>query len=276
MNNNSSGDQRFFICQYKEIYENNNNLLTSIIQSRNHTLTNENVNMLVNNLINSNNEIMRNIDSLINLNTNANSNNRQQHSARQQNNRQQNNRQSNRNNGQSNLDRATEFVVTNVLRNFLEPIEIYPTSAQIEAATRVARYGDIDSPLNTSCPITLENFNENDRVLIIRHCNHVFSNSGLISWFRSNCRCPVCRYDIRDYVSEYPNNITDMSGNLNVSSSILPSPITNTERRTITNTTNTSNLLNDIFYIDIHDNNTRNNPTVTDLSGNLLRLFFRN
>ncbi len=276
MNNNSSVDQRFFISQYKSIYENNNNLLTSIIQARNHSLSNDTINVLVNNLINSNNEIMRAIDNLLNLNTNANSNNRPQHSARQQNNRQQNNRQSNRNNGQSNLDRATEFVVTNVLRNFLEPIEIYPTSAQIEAATRVARYGDIDSPLNTSCPITLENFNENDRVLIIRHCNHVFSNSGLISWFRSNCRCPVCRYDIRDYVSEYPNNITDMSGNLNVSSSILPSPITNTERRTITNTTNTSNLLNDIFYIDIHDNNTRNNPTVTDLSGNLLRLFFRN
>jgi len=276
MNNNSSVDQRFFISQYKSIYENNNNLLTSIIQARNHSLSNDTINVLVNNLINSNNEIMRAIDNLLNLNTNTNSNNRPQHSARQQNNRQQNNRQSNRNNGQSNLDRATEFVVTNVLRNFLEPIEIYPTSAQIEAATRVARYGDIDSPLNTSCPITLENFNENDRVLIIRHCNHVFSNSGLISWFRSNCRCPVCRYDIRDYVSEYPNNITDMSGNLNVSSSILPSPITNTERRTITNTTNTSNLLNDIFYIDIHDNNTRNNPTVTDLSGNLLRLFFRN
>jgi hypothetical protein len=275
MNNNSSVDQRFFISQYKEIYENNNNLLTSIIQSRNHTLTNENVNMLVNNLINSNNEIMRNIDNLINLNTNANSNNRQQHSARQQNNRQQNNRQSSRNNGQSNLDRATEFVVTNILRNFLEPIEIYPTSAQIETATRVARYGDIVSPLNTSCPITLENFNEDDRVLIIRHCNHVFSNSGLISWFRSNCRCPVCRYDIRNYVSEYPNNTTDMSGNLNVSSSILPSPITNTERRLITNSLNTSNLLNDIFYINIPDNNTRNNPTVTDLSGNLLRLFFR-
>lgn len=273
MNNNYSVDQRFFISQYKQIYENNNNLLTSIIQARNHSLSNETVNLLVNNLINSNNEIMRTIDNLLNLNTNANSNNRPQHSVRQQNNRQQTNRQSSRNNGQSNLDRATEFVVTNILRNFLEPIEIYPTSAQIEAATRVIRYGDIVSPLNTSCPITLENFNEDDRVLIIRHCNHVFSNSGLISWFRSNCRCPVCRYDIRNYVSEYPNNATDISGNLNVSSSILPSPITNTERRTITNT---SNLLNDIFYIDIPDNNTRNNTTVTDLSGNLLRLFFRN
>lgn len=275
MNNNSSVDQRFFISQYKEIYENNNKLLTSIIQSRNHSLSNETVNLLVNNLINSNNEIMRTIDNLLNLNTNANSNNRPQHSVRQQNNRQQTNRQGSRNNGQSNLDRATEFVVTNILRNFLEPIEIYPTSAQIETATRVARYGDIVSPLNTSCPITLENFNEDDRVLIIRHCNHVFSNSGLISWFRSNCRCPVCRYDIRNYVSEYPNNTTDMSGNLNVSSSILPSPITNTERRLITNSLNTSNLLNDIFYINIPDNNTRNNPTVTDLSGNLLRLFFR-
>jgi hypothetical protein len=273
MNNNSSVDQRFFISQYKSIYENNNNLLTSIIQARNHSLSNDTINVLVNNLINSNNEIMRAIDNLLNLNTNANSNNRPQHSARQQNNRQQNNRQSNRNNGQSNLDRATEFVVTNVLRNFLEPIEIYPTSAQIEAATRVARYGDIDSPLNTSCPITLENFNENDRVLIIRHCNHVFSNSGLISWFRSNCRCPVCRYDIRDYVSEYPNNITDISGNSNVSSSILPSPINNTERRTITTA---QNLLTDIFYIDIPDNNTRNNLNATDLSGNLLRFFLRN
>jgi len=272
MNNNLSLDQRFIISQFKEMYENNNALLTSVMRMTNNNFSNETVNVLINNLINSNNEIMRNIMNLLNYNNNLNTNNRQPNSIRHQNNRNQGTRQHYRNNEQSNLDRATESVVTNILRSFLEPIDIYPTSAQIETATRVARYGDIVSPLNTACPITLENFNEDDRVLIIRHCNHIFSNSGLNSWFRSNCRCPVCRYDIRNYVSEYPNNTTDMSGNLNISSSILPSLINNSERRI--NPT-TSNLLTDVLYLDMSDNNTRNNSNATDSSDNLLRLIFR-
>ena len=38
-------------------------------------------------------------------------------------------------------------------------------------------------------------------VTVIRFCGHIFSTGSLNTWFTTNCRCPVCRYDIRNYNS---------------------------------------------------------------------------
>jgi len=84
------------------------------------------------------------------------------------------------------------------LQSFFQPIEVFPSQIQIETATRIARYADIVNPNNTSCPISLTPFNDNDNVTVIRHCGHIFNSVELTTWFRSNCRCPVCRYDIRN------------------------------------------------------------------------------
>jgi len=89
--------------------------------------------------------------------------------------------------------------ITQLLQNFLNPIEIYPTQAQIETATRRVYYRDISRPSSTQCPISMEEFNDSDLVTVIRHCGHIFHTEHLDRWFRTNCRCPVCRYDIRDY-----------------------------------------------------------------------------
>jgi len=130
-----------------------------------------------------------------------------------------------------------------LLQNFFEPIEIYPTQTQIENATRVVLYGDIVNPNNTSCPISLEPFNDNNTVSIIRHCGHIFHTNELLSWFNSNCRCPVCRYDIRD---SNASNVNPLS-NVNQSPTVNRSP-TVTERNT--NTTDVSgNLIHNITDI---------------------------
>lgn len=94
----------------------------------------------------------------------------------------------------------------NVFQDFFNPVEVYPTPAQIEAATRRVRYSDITRPINTSCPISMEDFEDNDNVTVIRECGHIFNTEHLSNWFRTNCRCPVCRYDIR----EYSNGSTSM------------------------------------------------------------------
>jgi len=91
--------------------------------------------------------------------------------------------------------------LASTIGNFLDPIVIYPTQTQIELATRNVRYCDIVTPLNLSCPISLETFNDNDMVTVIRFCGHIFSTASLNTWFTTNCRCPVCRYDIRNYNS---------------------------------------------------------------------------
>jgi len=111
-------------------------------------------------------------------------------------------------------------------QRFFDPVVIYPTSSQIETATRRVLYRDIATPINSSCPISMDTFNDNETVTIIRQCGHIFNSVELTTWFQSNCRCPVCRYDIRNFnrnISSLSNQersstindlIHDTSGNI--------------------------------------------------------------
>lgn len=101
--------------------------------------------------------------------------------------------------------------ITTELDDFFLPVEISPTTLQIETATINICYRTISSPLNASCPITLEPFTENEIVTMIRFCNHIFKPGQINSWFQRNCRCPVCRYDIRNYLPEISNYDSDHS-----------------------------------------------------------------
>ena len=86
------------------------------------------------------------------------------------------------------------------LSNFYDNVPVYPTTEQIARGTRRLLYSNIEEPLNVSCPITLERFESDTEVLQILGCSHVFNPTSLQQWFQSNVRCPICRYDIRDYV----------------------------------------------------------------------------
>jgi len=92
--------------------------------------------------------------------------------------------------------------INHLFQTFMNPVDVFPTIEQIETATRAVRYGDIVRPNNSSCPISLDTFNEDDNVTIIRQCGHIFKIESLNIWFQNNCACPVCRYDIREYVQE--------------------------------------------------------------------------
>ena len=115
--------------------------------------------------------------------------------------------------------------LADLYQRFFDPIVIYPTASQIETATRRVLYRDIAAPINNSCPISMDTFNDNETVTIIRHCGHIFNIDELATWFQSNCRCPVCRYDIRNFNrnisslsnqernNSIPDLIHDISGN---------------------------------------------------------------
>jgi hypothetical protein len=81
---------------------------------------------------------------------------------------------------------------------FSEPVVVRPTNAQITNATRTFNYS-ADLSNNIRCPITLEEFQEHDVVCEIKQCRHLFKQESIMDWFQRNVRCPVCRYDIRDY-----------------------------------------------------------------------------
>jgi hypothetical protein len=108
------------------------------------------------------------------------------------------------------LGRATEIytnlfqdTVTNTLDHILPTVfanvTVRPSEEQIQLATRTFDYHDNEG-VNSRCPITLEDFQMNEPVCQIIHCGHTFKPLAIQNWFRQNVRCPVCRYDIRDYV----------------------------------------------------------------------------
>jgi len=88
----------------------------------------------------------------------------------------------------------------NILNTFFLNIPVLPTRDEINRAVNNCLYSSIENPSNTSCPISLTRFEDNDEVSVIRYCNHVFKKEELESWFQENTRCPLCRYDIRTYV----------------------------------------------------------------------------
>jgi len=110
-------------------------------------------------------------------------------------------------------------------------VVVRPTEQQILNATRLFEYTDDMTDINNRCPITLEDFQENETVCQIKHCRHTFKEQSLRNWFQNNVRCPVCRYDIRDYVEEgEPIRPTDVIYDLstNTNPSRTPSPTRNT------------------------------------------------
>jgi hypothetical protein len=126
-------------------------------------------------------------------------------------------------------------------------------------------YCNIVSPINRSCPISLENFNDTDMVSIIRYCGHIFHTEHLNRWFTSNCRCPVCRYDIRNYtpsvssingVNEFPQAFS--------TTSTTSTPL-NEERSLPTNLNNSTGRQNTSPYINSFLNNIINDINLQDI-----------
>ena len=93
-------------------------------------------------------------------------------------------------------------LIETFIDEFLNPVSTAPTNEQIQEATRSITYRDITSPVNTSCPISLNVFQEEDVVLQINRCRHNYTPSSLLEWFRSNTHCPLCRIDIRNSVED--------------------------------------------------------------------------
>jgi hypothetical protein len=160
--------------------------------------------------------------------------------------------------------------MTGIMNSFFQPITIRPTSIQIENATSNTVYGEIIDPINTSCPISLETFTDTSEVTMIKHCKHIFSTQSLMSWFNSNCKCPVCRYDIRNYV-DLENNVSVENENTqnesNETSNTTTNSSINTEEtiRNIRNLTDqTSSILESLFQ-----------DALYDLSNNHIQFSFR-
>lgn len=119
-----------------------------------------------------------------------------------------------------------------------EDVVVRPTRNQIDQATELILYDN--SIIHSQCSITLEPFEEGEEICRIRQCSHCFKKTAIMDWFRRNVRCPVCRYDIRDYrveqnipVIEEPEVDEQPSINTNNRYTSRTSPLLNTIQSSI-------------------------------------------
>ena len=107
-----------------------------------------------------------------------------------------------------------EIIVT----PFDSPVRIRPSVRQIRTGTEVLIYSQLSPAVHDvqfRCPIDLLEFSPEDTILRIRHCGHIFREMNLRRHFRRHPRCPICRFDIRDY--------TDLSHNTLMATTITSS-----------------------------------------------------
>jgi hypothetical protein len=91
---------------------------------------------------------------------------------------------------------------------FHAPVPVFPSPAQIQESIRNVTFLSLENPINDACPISLNAFQPFEVVSQIRGCGHLFNRAQLGIWLRTNCRCPVCRFDVRTYVAA--NNLYDL------------------------------------------------------------------
>ena len=150
------------------------------------------------------------------------------------------------------------FLYTTNLLNNLQDVIVRPTNEQIRFATEMILY---DSSLITQlqCPISLEYFVTGEEICRIKHCRHCFKRSSLLNWFRRNVRCPVCRYDIRNYNIQREEE-QEEEGEIEDTNT---TPISNT-RQNLTN--NISNIIRNFLTNEIE----RNIPTAANTLNDLI------
>jgi hypothetical protein len=177
-------------------------------------------------------------------------------------------------NARTNANISNQF--SRILNSFLEPVNITPTPTQIENATRNILYGDILDPINNSCPISLESFIDTSNVTMIRHCRHIFNTSSLMSWFNSNCKCPVCRYDIRNYNPNNNNNNNQPEEDEGEEIESDNNPHTNEQNRLNTNATdlNNNNSIETLFVEILSDLSNNNIEYTLDNTSQLFNSLF--
>lgn len=120
-----------------------------------------------------------------------------------------------------------------LLNNFsnLSPVRIRPSNTQIRRGTEILVWSDISDNYQTHCPIDMQDFTGNDSILRIRHCGHIFREMNLRRHFRNNTRCPICRFDIRDYIQPENDYISENTNSIESEArrrNYLPTSLMNT------------------------------------------------
>ena len=88
--------------------------------------------------------------------------------------------------------------------NQLSPVIVRPSQRTIELATENMFFSEIPASIDRyqQCPISQDNFQPDTPITRIRRCGHYFERDSIATWFQTSCRCPICRADIREGVTD--------------------------------------------------------------------------
>jgi hypothetical protein len=164
--------------------------------------------------------------------------------------------------------------LSDLFSDFYSNIPVYPSEEELRNATVETPFSQIIVPTNSSCPITLERFEENTIVTQILHCGHIFNSNSINLWFSSNTRCPVCRYDIREYRNRNTfNNINlqnNISRNLDSSEAETKEDIQENHRDENQNRENIDEINNSEIPINNYEIPRNNTSPLSNLTGLLI------
>lgn len=137
-------------------------------------------------------------------------------------------------------------------------------------------FSDVSSNI-TQCPISLEELSQDDYILKINHCGHIFKEENLRRVFETNSRCPLCRYNLLEELNTEENSqtssITNQTNLINNSTNIDEEPLLSLEQRIIRppNSNNTFQTNSSLFSRLLNRHANTINPQ-SDLSGNIYSL----
>jgi hypothetical protein len=143
---------------------------------------------------------------------------------------------------------------------------------QIQSATRNIHY-TTDLSYNV-CPISLEDFVENEEVCQIKQCGHIFKKNSIMRWFSaSHVHCPVCRYDLRNY--QEPNNNDSDEGIEESRSEPIEPDTSEVNNNNTTSENRNTRYVQDIsgIFTNLYEQLFLNNIMDSDSSGNLVYTF---
>jgi len=131
------------------------------------------------------------------------------------------------------IDFSNDTVFNATLNRTLNdsPVRVRASAAQVRQATRILLFRDISNSTQTICPIDRDNLQPDDNILQIIQCGHFFRDTNLRRHFRGNTLCPLCRYDIRDYIPTSDRNFSNRSPQ-RASNPFASRPTINTSQQT--------------------------------------------
>jgi hypothetical protein len=125
-----------------------------------------------------------------------------------------------RTNNQTNSFQGLFMDITNMLVNGSGSPEVNRglTSEQISSTIQDTLYGNLPANVresHTTCPITLDLFEDSMEVGVIRSCGHVFRRDAIKNWLSTRHTCPSCRRNLSETDNSENSNAANATNTIN-------------------------------------------------------------